>query len=553
MAVPGDFTLVALDSVLTHPKIKYVGCVNELNASYAADGYARVSQGLGVTFFTFGPGEMSACNGIAGAFSERVPILNIVGVPSTGLQTRKALLHHTLGDGRFDAYQNVYKQITVAQASINKPQIRKDGSDVGDEIDRVITTALIEARPTYLTLPTDLVAVQIPRAQLDKPITMESIKKSLAEPKVSQKVEGHIIAQICSMYKQAKKPIVLVDACAIRFSVQGYCQQLVEKTGMPFFTTPMGKTALDETNPLFGGIYVGDITRPSVREAVESADFILYVGSLKSDFNTASFSFKIPPERSVELHSDHTLIQYAQYPNAGFRSLLPKLIPELEAVASSKSSDEKVDVPSDAGMSAVPGPTNSTEMMKQDDFSGDVIVSETGTSNFGILDVRLPSKTTLTSQVLYGSIGWACGATLGAAMAAQEQGRRCILFTGDGSIQLTVQELSTMIRHGVKPILVVLNNDGYVIERLIHGMEAPYNTIGSWAFQDLLRVLGAKPDDSHSYLVKNRHDLEALFNNAEFAKADKIQLVEVLLGPQDAPRALREQAALTEKANAEID
>lgn len=65
---------------------------------------------------------------------------------------------------------------------------------------------------------------------------------------------------------------------------------------------------------------------------------------------------------------------------------------------------------------------------------GDVIVTETGTSNFGILDVRLPDGATLVSQVLYGSIGWATGATLGAAMAAQQQGRRCILFTGDGSM-----------------------------------------------------------------------------------------------------------------------
>lgn len=76
-----------------------------------------------------------------------------------------------------------------------------------------------------------------------------------------------------------------------------------------YFTSPMGKTAIDEQHPQFGGIYVGDITVDSVKHAVETADFNLYIGALKSDFNTGSFSWHIKPEETVELHSDHTTIQ----------------------------------------------------------------------------------------------------------------------------------------------------------------------------------------------------------------------------------------------------
>lgn len=107
-------------------------------------------------FTTFGVGELSAANGIAGAFSERVPVLHIVGVPSTGFQSKKALLHHTLGDGRYDAYINVYKQLTIAQANLKKGNFKAGSSEASEEIDRVIKTALITCRPTYLTLPTDL-------------------------------------------------------------------------------------------------------------------------------------------------------------------------------------------------------------------------------------------------------------------------------------------------------------------------------------------------------------------------------------------------------------
>lgn len=161
-----------------------------------------------------------------------MPVLHIVGVPSTGLQTKKALLHHTLGDGRFDAYLNCYKQFTIAQAALNKPNIRTGGSDVSDEIDRIIKAALVHCRPTYLTLPTDLVSAMIPSAPLRTPLTLESIHKSLSEPKVSEKVEKSIIKQITAMYEKAEKPIILVDACCIRYGVQNYTRELIDKTGM---------------------------------------------------------------------------------------------------------------------------------------------------------------------------------------------------------------------------------------------------------------------------------------------------------------------------------
>lgn len=100
-----------------HPDIDWIGNCNELNAAYAADGYARIKpNALGVVTTTFGVGELSATNGIAGAFSEMVPVLHIAGVPSTTQQKKRPLLHHTLGDGRYGAYAEVAKQITVHTA-----------------------------------------------------------------------------------------------------------------------------------------------------------------------------------------------------------------------------------------------------------------------------------------------------------------------------------------------------------------------------------------------------------------------------------------------------
>lgn len=184
------------------------------------------------------------------------------------------------------------------------------------------------------------------------------------------------------------------------------------------------------------------------------------------------FTYGIPTSRHVELHSTHTQIQYAVYQNIGFKHLLPRLSERLQSYHSVGS---KVPVvPFKAKI-----PSEETDFITQRYFwprissffkPNDVVVTETGTANFGILDVPLPPKTLLLSQVLWGSIGWSVGATLGAAIAARDVGLgRVILFVGDGSMQLTVQEISPMIRLGLKPIIFLLNNNGYVIERTIHG------------------------------------------------------------------------------------
>lgn len=73
--------------MIEHPNVCWVGCANELNAAYAADGYARVS-GVGALLTTFGVGELSAINGIAGSYAEYVPVLHIVGAPCRGAQRR---------------------------------------------------------------------------------------------------------------------------------------------------------------------------------------------------------------------------------------------------------------------------------------------------------------------------------------------------------------------------------------------------------------------------------------------------------------------------------
>ena len=181
----------------------------------------------------------------------------------------------------------------------------------------------------------------------------------------------------------------------------------------------------------------------------------------------------------------------------------------------------------------------------------DVIVTETGTANFGIWETRFPKGVTALSQVLWGSIGYSVGACQGAALAAKETGdRRTILFVGDGSFQLTAQEVSTMVRHGLKPIIFVICNDGYTIERYIHGMDAVYNDVQTWKYKDLVAAFGAKKGTYKTYQVKTKDELDGLFGDKTFSSAQVLQFVEMYMPKEDAPAALKVTAEASAKNNA---
>ena len=98
--VPGDYGLALLDHVVAHPTVRWTGTTNELNAGYAADGYARL-RGVGALCTTFGVGELSAINALAGSFAEHVAVVHVVAAPALAKQAQHRAVHHTLGDGEF--------------------------------------------------------------------------------------------------------------------------------------------------------------------------------------------------------------------------------------------------------------------------------------------------------------------------------------------------------------------------------------------------------------------------------------------------------------------
>ena len=431
--LPGDFNLALLDKIYEVPGMRWAGNANELNASYAADGYARV-KGMACLITTFGVGELSALNGIAGSYAEHVGVLHVVGVPSTSSQAKQLLLHHTLGNGDFTVFHRMSSNISETTAMVT------DLANATSEIDRCIRTTYVTQRTVYLGLPANMFDLKVKASLLDTPIDL-SLKPNDAA------AENEVVETILSLVKDAKNPIILADACCSRHDVKAETKKLIDITQFPSFVTPMGKGSIDEQNPRYGGVYVGTLSNPDVKQAVESADLILSVGALLSDFNTGSFSYSYKTKNVVEFHSDHIKIKSATFPGVQMKFVLQKLLKVIPSVAKGY---KPVAVP---GRPAPNKPSPANTPMKQEWMwnelakffqEGDVIITETGTSAFGINQTPFPKNAYGISQVLWGSIGFATGCTLGAAFAAEEidPKKRVILFTGEGSLQLTVQELS---------------------------------------------------------------------------------------------------------------
>ncbi|KAG7192351.1 Pyruvate decarboxylase 1 [Scheffersomyces spartinae] len=564
--LPGDFNLSLLDKIYEVPGMRWAGNANELNAAYAADGYARVKR-LSCLVTTFGVGELSALNGIAGSFAEHIGVLHVVGVPSISSQEKNLLLHHTLGNGDFTVYHRMSQQISGTTAFIS------DIHSAPAEIDRCIRECYITQRPVYLGLPANLVDLNVPASLLDTPINL-ALKANPAE------AQEEVLDLTVKMIKDAKNPIILVDACAGRHDCKNEVKELVEITQFPVFTTPMGKGTVDEggvdgslladdpdlikkvaaklktgknASSRFGGVYVGTLSDPAVKEFVENADLVISVGALLSDFNTGSFSYSYRTKNIIEFHSDHTKIRQATFPGVQMKEALQALIPLAKDAASNYVVQEvpKIKLVNTPAVKDTPITQEWLWTRVSSWFrEGDIVISETGTSAFGIVQSRFPDNTLGISQVLYGSIGFTTGATLGAVMAAQEidPNKRVILFIGDGSLQLTVQEISTMVRNGVKPYLFVLNNNGYTIERLIHGVNAGYNDIQPWDNLALLPLFNAR--EYQTERVSTVGEIEDLFNSKQFSTPDKIRMVEVMLPRMDAPNNLVRQAEITAAINA---
>ncbi|EPC6174580.1 alpha-keto acid decarboxylase family protein [Serratia marcescens] len=517
--VPGDYNLSLLELLESDDRLAFIGNCNELNAAYAADGYARM-KGAGALIVTYGVGDLAALSGIAGAYAESSPVICIAGTPPLHAMKNHQLLHHTLGDGNFDNVMNCFKQFTVAQALITP-------ENAAQEIPRVISRAWIEKKPVYLQLPSDICDVEI------------EITAAAAAPQLpaSDKYNVQLAAMaLLTKIKRAQRPIMLVDQMVDRYQLQQRVIEVAHRFAIPLTNMPTAKCIIPEDTASWMGGYSGNLSRPELYERMAHSDCVLSFGVRLVDSTTGYFSQQIPAAAQVDIQPFSLKLDNTSYPAVATADLLQALLDlsedtPVQPLAPLPDPREKLATPSDTPIDQAYLWQRIQRFIRADD----VVVVENGTSGAAIGGMRMPGGVKVVNQPIWGSIGYTLPALLGTLMAAPE--RRHLLFIGDGSFQLTAQEVSTLLRCEQKPIIFLINNDGYTIERYILGENSSYNDIGPWDYAKLPAVLNTQAQP-FSVAVETTQQLEMALERA--SRQDRLAFIEVKVPMMDTPPVMKE-------------
>jgi len=534
LGVPGDYNLQFIEQFKQVDGIEFVGTCNELNAAYAADGYARLN-GAGAVLTSYGVGELSALNGVAGACVESLPLVCITGAPPLHTMEQRWLLHHTLADGNFDNMMTCYRQFTAAQTRLTP-------ANAVHEIDRVLRTALLEKRPVYLQLPSNIswLTVDVPDEVFHSAGTATHFATLPAsEPEQLRRAVQHVAALLAA----AQRPALLLDISARRLGLQATLQTLVDKLQLPYAALRTGRCILNETAPLSLGIYGGAYCAPPTRAAIEEADCLLATSPRFVEINSGLFSQQLPQAATVNIGPFSVSVAGHVYEGVMAQEFLTQLAAAMPARTPAVAMQTPV-AAQRSTMVASGGEDNEAEAALTQDFlwpqlagflrTGDVIVAETGTPGAGLGGLTMPDDVHFLSSDTWGSIGYTLPALLGTTLAAPQ--RRHLLFIGDGSFQMTAQELSTLLRLRLKPLIFLLNNRGYTIERFILGMDDDYNDVANWQYSALPKVFG--PDaDVFVAEVKTRREWRQTLHALQ--TCNTAAFVELHLDPYDAPEQLK--------------
>ena len=477
--VPGDYAFSIDDAAEQVPGLEWVVCANELNAAYAADGYARI-RGAAMLTTTYGVGELSAINGVMGSLTHRLPVFHLVGMPSERIQIQNLITHHNLGD------TNYHRFLPISGAAAGVTAVLTPTNCV-EELERVIREALRLSKPAYIAI-SELSGYS---PIVGTPVTGKPLAEIKRQTSVPAELEN-ALATILLRLEAAKNPVAIVTALTARYGLRAQVHELLGKINLPAAIAPAEKGSLDESIPQFIGLYHGDFSSPaSVKQVIESADLVLDIGGIiLAELNAGLFTDNLDPNRMISIRDSHVQIGTKVFVNTAIDDVLAGLLAKVKTRPQPVVS-EKIDL--------LPATGNGDDKLSSANFyprlqrclkSGDTLVVETGTCMMHLNPMVLPKGVGAEGQGLWGSIGWATPATLGVCLA--KKSGRTWMVTGDGSHQLTLNEIGVMGRYGIKPVIFVLNNDIYGVEDFFSERGHIYDDIARLNYHLLPEAFGCK-------------------------------------------------------------
>lgn len=452
----GDSNLKLLDQLLKNESLHLVGCCNELNAGYAADGYARSTPSrVAVVIVTYTVGGLSLINAIAGAYSERLKVIIISGCPSSRLLSTKTPLHHTTGGIDRDQGLRVFQEFTAKSIRLYP------GEDNRSHLDDALIQCIHRSLPVYIEIPTDLVElVDTPVTPLQVPPPTESIKSGSIDD---------ILSIFIKIWNKAYQPILFIGGRAKYYLSQEAMIVLASKLGCAVICQPDAKSTFPESHPQFAGIFWATASTPECRQTVMESDLWVVIGGSWSDMHTIGGLDSLEErermidiqERSIRIPDGRLFedLDLGRFFEAVIQSSAVFKNGSLLSFQWKASQQARLNSPELGASLTVRSISDSIQEFLQGTHT---LVADAGDSWFNAAGIKLPTGADFQIQLVYASLGWSLPAALGCQLARPEG--RTILMIGDGAFQMTSQELSTAIRYRANMIVFIFNNLGYQIE-----------------------------------------------------------------------------------------
>ncbi|MBI5314852.1 MAG: alpha-keto acid decarboxylase family protein [Nitrospirae bacterium] len=505
--IPGDYVL-SLYKLIEASPIQQIGTTREDCAGFAADAYARIN-GIGAVCVTYCVGGLNTVNAIACAYAERSPVVLLTGSPGLSERIRTPYLHHMVRD--FSTQREVFEKITVAAISLDDP------STAEREMDRAFSSMLRYRRPIYIEIPRDLVHTSL--ANPLRPLCLDD------EPSESAALE-EAIAEVRTMLALASRPAILAGAEIGRFGLQDDLTRLVERLNVPIASTLLGKSVIREDHPLYVGVYGGLIARDEVQQFINESDCLLILGSILSDVEDLNADSPLLSEgRTIHATADRVAIKHHRYDAIRFQDFVKALVSNPLPAFPSRPLPTP---PSPAQISIAPdAPVTLNGLFHHLDGllnEQTLVIADVGESLFAAADLHVHRRFEFLSPAYYTSMGFAVPAAIGASFA--DPTLRPIVLVGDGAFQMTGTELSTAVRYGQTPIVIVLNNRGYSTEREI--LEGPFNDVHEWHYERICDMVGGG--------VGTRITTQGGFERGlaiALADTSRLHVMNVLLDPAD--------------------
>ena len=600
--VPGDLNLVLLDELLkpitmSHDdtstrQLKMIGCCNELNAGYSADGYGR-TRGVAAMVVTHSVGSLSCINAVAGAYCEHIPLIVINGGLNSNSASEGEVVHHTLGETfaykSYDYVRQMYSHVTVESVSITRP------AEAPILIHRAIKAALRHSRPVYIDIACNISALTVSSQPVESHATLPSTP-FMRNIQTDNETLKAAVDQTVRVLNGSKSPVLIAGQHLRPYTVwsirgdtpaENSFIDLVNALNCAYVTMLDGKTIVTEGHPNYLGVYSGDSSvvpglkgsadhtpGNALRDTVLSSDLLIYFGCVLSDYSSAGHTVDNDPAKSIMVYRDAVKIHGTVYHEVRLYDFISELskrtdlkqkngalqtfnkLRERKGFGGYQGASDKVQEEIQLKLSKFPlnleptaELTTNTLQYKLQEFidttGGDTayhVVTETGDAWFTAMKLLLPYPHAMDIQLQYGSIGWAVGAVHGLAAAhatSQKVPKRRVLgLIGDGSFQLSAQELSTMIRYELNPIIVLINNHDYVIEEELHSGE--YNHINDWKYSELPAIFergvygrGPLKRKPKAYKCGTPKELDQALKEAATFHKDNFVFIEVLINQKD--------------------